>query len=52
LHILENKTMARFIVISKTYVKDISKRIYPKLELMQITFYLQNRSKEIFKFYL
>jgi hypothetical protein len=39
------------ILISKRYVKDISKRKYSKLELMQVKFYLQNRCKQLIDFY-
>jgi hypothetical protein len=42
----------RFILISKTNVKDILETKYPMLTLMQITFYLQILSKELVKFYL
>jgi hypothetical protein len=43
---------ARFILINKTNIKDISEIKYPMLALMQITSYLQNQSKELVKFYL
>jgi hypothetical protein len=42
----------RFILISKTNVKDILETKYLMLTLMQITFYLQILSKELVKFYL
>jgi hypothetical protein len=41
-----------FILISKTYDRIFHKEKYPKLDLMQIKFYLQNRCKELVKFYL
>jgi hypothetical protein len=43
---------ARFILISKTNIKDISEIKYPLLELKQIKLYLQNQCKELVKFYL
>jgi hypothetical protein len=42
---------ARFILINKTNIKDISEIKYPLLELKQIKLYLQNRCKELVKFY-
>jgi hypothetical protein len=35
----------RFILTSKTCVKDISKRKYHKLELKKVKLYLQNHKK-------
>jgi hypothetical protein len=43
---------ARFILINKINIKDISEIKYPMLELKQIKLYLQTRCKELVKFYL
>jgi hypothetical protein len=43
---------ARFILINKINIKDISEIKYPMLELKQIKLYLQTQCKELVKFYL